>query len=117
MTDFFNEMPQFANLTSCLTVFEAAAPISLSFILALCIAYLYKKTHTDARYSQSFVQIIIIGDVFIFFGMAVGISCRLWFYILDILFTISLSVIIFVFYLFSFGRSGLDKKSLSITFF
>ncbi|TCI70187.1 MULTISPECIES: DUF4956 domain-containing protein [unclassified Exiguobacterium] len=154
MTDFFNEVSQLADVTSRLTVLEAGAAIFLSFILTLCIAYLYKKTHTGARYSQSFVQTIIIMGVtvsvvmivignnvavafglvgafsiirfrsamsdpkdiaFIFFGMAAGISCGLGFYILAILFTISLSVIILVLYLFDFGRGGSDKKRLSIT--
>ncbi|ERG67853.1 DUF4956 domain-containing protein [Exiguobacterium chiriqhucha] len=154
MTDFFNEVSQLADVTSRLTVLEAGAAIFLSFILTLCIAYLYKKTHTGARYSQSFVQTIIIMGVtvsvvmivignnvavafglvgafsiirfrsamsdpkdiaFIFFGMAAGISCGLGFYILAILFTISLSVIILVLYMFDFGRGGSDKKRLSIT--
>lgn len=154
MTDIFNEVRQLADVTSRLTVLEAAAAIFLSFILTLCIAYLYKKTHTGARYSQSFVQTIIIMGVtvsvvmivignnvavafglvgafsiirfrsamsdpkdiaFIFFGMAAGISCGLGFYILAILFTVSLSVIILVLYLFDFGRGGSDKKRLSIT--
>lgn len=154
MTDFFNEVSQLADVTSRLTVLEAGAAIFLSFILTLCIAYLYKKTHTGARYSQSFVQTIIIMGVtvsvvmivignnvavafglvgafsiirfrsamsdpkdiaFIFFGMAAGISCGLGFYILAVLFTISLSVIILVLYLFDFGRGGSDKKRLSIT--
>lgn len=154
MTDFFNEVSQLADVTSRLTVLEAGAAIFLSFILTLCIAYLYKKTHTGARYSQSFVQTIIIMGVtvsvvmivignnvavafglvgafsiirfrsamsdpkdiaFIFFGMAAGISCGLGFYILAVLFTISLSVIILVLYMFDFGRGGSDKKRLSIT--
>ncbi|MFN4213564.1 DUF4956 domain-containing protein [Exiguobacterium sp.] len=154
MTDFFNEVRQLADVTSRLTVLEAAAAIFLSFILTLCIAYLYKRTHTGARYSQSFVQTIIIMGVtvsvvmivignnvavafglvgafsiirfrsamsdpkdiaFIFFGMAAGISCGLGFYILAILFTVSLSVIIIFLYTFDFGRGGSDKKRLSIT--
>lgn len=154
MTDFFNEVRQLADVTSRLTVLEAAAAIFLSFILTLCIAYLYKRTHTGARYSQSFVQTIIIMGVtvsvimivignnvavafglvgafsiirfrsamsdpkdiaFIFFGMAAGISCGLGFYILAILFTVSLSAIILLLYTFDFGRGGSDKKRLSIT--
>ncbi|PPA70266.1 DUF4956 domain-containing protein [Jeotgalibacillus proteolyticus] len=154
MTTLLNEIRQLADVTSRLTVLESFAAIILSFILTTIIAYLYKKTHTGARYSQSFVQTIIIMGVtvsvimivignnvavafglvgafsiirfrsamsdpkdiaFIFFGMAAGISCGLGFYILAIIFTVSLSIIILFLYFIDFGKSGSSKKRLTIT--
>src|SRR5699024_2354944 len=51
------------DLTSKATILEASAAIFLSFILTLIIALVYRRTHTGARYSQSFVQTIIIMGV------------------------------------------------------
>lgn len=136
MTSFFNDLQQLADVTSRVTILEAFAAIFLSFILTLAIAITYRITHTGARYSQSFVQTIIIMGVvvsvimivignniavafglvgafsiirfrsamsdpkdiaFIFFGMAAGITCGLGFYIVAILFTVTLIGIIFFF--------------------
>ncbi|TFE03975.1 DUF4956 domain-containing protein [Jeotgalibacillus salarius] len=60
MEPFLQDVRQLADLTSRLTILESAAAIFLSFFLTLIIAALYKHTHTGARYSQSFVQTIII---------------------------------------------------------
>ena len=129
MTNFWNDLQQLADMTGRVTILEAFAAIFLSFILTIIIATVYRKTHTGARYSQSFVQTIIIMGVvvsvimivignniavafglvgafsiirfrsamsdpkdiaFIFFGMAAGITCGLGYYILAILFTMTL---------------------------
>lgn len=152
--NFLTDIKQLADITSRLTILEAVAAIFLSFILTTIIAVLYKKTHTGARYSQSFVQTIIIMGVtvavvmivignnvavafgmvgafsiirfrsamsdpkdiaFIFFGMATGISCGLGFYILAIIFTVSLSILILILYVLDFGKSATSKKRLTIT--
>ncbi|KMJ59299.1 cell division protein FtsZ [Bacillus sp. LL01] len=52
---------------------------------------------------------------FIFFGMAAGIACGLGFYLLAILFTVSLSILIYILFLFNYGRRGEATKSLKIT--
>ncbi|WP_339147897.1 MULTISPECIES: DUF4956 domain-containing protein [unclassified Sutcliffiella] len=52
---------------------------------------------------------------FIFFGMATGIACGLGFYLLAILFTVSLSILIYILFLFNYGRRGEATKSLKIT--
>ncbi|WP_223701251.1 DUF4956 domain-containing protein [Sutcliffiella deserti] len=51
---------------------------------------------------------------FIFFGMAAGIACGLGFYLLAILFTLSLSILIYVLYLFDYGKKGEATKRLKI---
>lgn len=52
---------------------------------------------------------------FIFFGMAAGIACGLGFYLLAILFTVSLSILIYILFMFNYGRRGEATKSLKIT--
>ncbi|HSI66291.1 MAG TPA: DUF4956 domain-containing protein [Planococcus sp. (in: firmicutes)] len=154
ISTFMNEIRLLADVTSRLTVLEAFAAIFLSFILTTMIAFLYKKTHTGVRYSQSFVQTIIIMGVtvsvvmivignnvavafglvgafsiirfrsamsdpkdiaFIFFGMAAGISSGLGYYILAIIFTVSLSIIILFLYFIDFGKNATSKKRLTLT--
>lgn len=154
MTNFWNDLQQLADLTGRVTILEAFAAIFLSFILTLIIAIVYRKTHTGARYSQSFVQTIIIMGIvvsvimivignniavafglvgafsiirfrsaisdpkdiaFIFFGMAAGITCGLGYYIIAILFTLTLVVIIFVLYATNFGQTASIKKRLILT--
>lgn len=63
MTNFWNDLQQLADITGRLTIMEAFVAIFLSFILTLIIATVYRMTHTGARYSQSFVQTIIIMGV------------------------------------------------------
>ena len=63
MTNFWDDLQQLADLTGRVTILEAFAAIFLSFILTLIIAVVYRRTHTGARYSQSFVQTIVIMGV------------------------------------------------------
>ena len=63
MTNFWSDLQQLADMTGRVTILEAFAAIFLSFILTVIIAIVYKMTHTGARYSQSFVQTIIIMGV------------------------------------------------------
>ncbi|MTD29785.1 DUF4956 domain-containing protein [Planomicrobium sp. YIM 101495] len=63
MDIFLTDLKSLADATSRLTILEAFLAILLSFVCTLVIAFLYKKTHTGARYSQSFVQTIIIMGV------------------------------------------------------
>lgn len=51
---------------------------------------------------------------FIFFGMAAGIACGLGFYLLAVLFTISLSFLILFLHSINYGK-GQDMKRLKIT--
>ncbi|WP_301109042.1 DUF4956 domain-containing protein [Sporosarcina sp.] len=154
MSSFWSDLQQLADITSRVTILEAFFAIALSFVLTLIIAVVYRKTHTGARYSQSFVQTIIIMGVvvsvimivignniavafglvgafsiirfrsamsdpkdiaFIFFGMAAGITSGLGFYLIAILFTVSLVVIIFILYVTNFGQVSNVKKRLTLT--
>lgn len=154
MTEFFNELQQLADVTSRMTLIKAFAAIFLSFLLTMAIAVTYRMTHTGARYSQSFVQTIIIMGVvvsvimivignniavafglvgafsiirfrsamsdpkdiaFIFFGMAAGITAGLGYYMIAILFTVTLIAIIFFLYAINFGQSSQLRKRLTLT--
>lgn len=154
MTDFFDQLQLLADTTSRLTLVEAFLAIVLSFVLTLAIAVTYRLTHTGARYSQSFVQTIIIMGVvvsvimivignniavafglvgafsiirfrsamsdpkdiaFIFFGMAAGITSGLGYYMIAVLFTITLIAIIYFMYTINFGQSSQLRKRLTLT--
>lgn len=65
MTNFFEKIQLLSDTTSRLTLAEAAIAILLSFVLTLAIAVVYRLTHTGARYSQSFVQTIILMGVIV----------------------------------------------------
>src|SRR5690625_3421659 len=52
---------------------------------------------------------------FIFFGMAAWISLGLCFYMIAILFTVTIVLIIFFMYAINFGKTGNVKKRLTIT--
>jgi uncharacterized membrane protein YhiD involved in acid resistance len=52
---------------------------------------------------------------FIFFGMATGIACGLGFYILAILFTLSLSLLIILLYKVDYGQKGQSTRTLRVT--
>ncbi|MCD8509546.1 MAG: DUF4956 domain-containing protein [Bacillus sp. (in: Bacteria)] len=52
---------------------------------------------------------------FIFFGMAAGIACGLGFYLLAAIFTITLSVLIYILYLFNYGKKEGEPRVLKIT--
>ena len=154
MDRFFQEIQLLQDVTSRATILEAFLAIFLSFVLTLFIGFVYRWTHRGARYSQSFVQTIIIMGVvvsiimivignniavafglvgafsiirfrsamsdpkdiaFIFFGMAAGIASGLGFYLLAVLFTFSLSVIIFILHVTDFAKSGTSRKRLRVT--
>lgn len=52
---------------------------------------------------------------FIFFGMAAGIANGLGFYTLSILFTLTLSLLIYFLYVIDYGNKGSGEKTLKIT--
>lgn len=142
------------DLTTRVTLIDGFLAVAVSFILTLIITRVYKMTYKGTRYSQSFVQTVIIMGVvvslimivignniavafglvgafsiirfrsamsdpkdiaFIFFGMSAGIACGLGFYILAVIFTLSLCVLIYVLYLFDYGRKEGEPRTLKIT--
>ncbi|WP_017726132.1 DUF4956 domain-containing protein [Halalkalibacterium ligniniphilum] len=154
MNRIFEEFQYFSDGTTSAAVLEAFAAIFLSFILSLLITFVYKKTFTTGRYSQSFVHTIVIMSVvvsvimivignniavafglvgafsiirfrsamsdpkdiaFIFFGMATGIACGLGFYILAVLFAITLSILIYFLFAINYGRQETQSKTLKVT--
>jgi uncharacterized membrane protein YhiD involved in acid resistance len=156
MDQFNNLLDLFrdADLTTRATLVDGFIAIFLSFILTLIITQVYKLTYKGPRYSQSFVQTVIIMGVvvsiimivignniavafglvgafsiirfrsamsdpkdiaFIFFGMAAGIACGLGFYLLAIIFTFSLSVLIFILYAFNYGKRNGEPRKMRIT--
>ena len=63
MSNFWSDLQSLADQTSQVTILESFLAIFLSFILTVIIASVYRLTHTGARYSQSFVQTIVIMGV------------------------------------------------------
>ncbi|TFD97091.1 DUF4956 domain-containing protein [Jeotgalibacillus sp. R-1-5s-1] len=63
MSTFLSEIQQLADMTGRITILEAFAAIFLSFVLTTIVALIYRFTHNGPRYSQSFVQTIVIMGV------------------------------------------------------
>jgi hypothetical protein len=51
---------EIADLTGTFSMMDVALVVSLSCVLALGIAYVYRETHRNISYSQSFVQTLVI---------------------------------------------------------
>jgi hypothetical protein len=49
-----------SDLTGTFSVMDVALVVSLSCVLAIAIAYVYRSTHRNISYSQSFVQTLVI---------------------------------------------------------
>jgi uncharacterized membrane protein YhiD involved in acid resistance len=49
-----------ADLTGTFSVMDVALVVSLSCVLSIAIAYVYRETHRNISYSQSFVQTLVI---------------------------------------------------------
>ncbi|MGY3715198.1 DUF4956 domain-containing protein [Sutcliffiella cohnii] len=153
MDQILDIMSNYDNTTR-LTLIDGFIAIMLSFILVLIITQVYKMTYKGPRYSQSFVQTVVIMGVvvsiimivignniavafglvgafsiirfrsamsdpkdiaFIFFGMAVGITCGLGFFSLAIAFTFTLCALIFILYLLDYGKKNGNSRTLKIT--
>lgn len=52
---------------------------------------------------------------FIFFGMAAGIACGLGFYVLAVIFTLSLCFLIYLLFAIDYGAKEADERTLRIT--
>src|SRR5687767_11828066 len=50
----------FEDLTGTFSVMDVAIALALSFVLSVMIAWVYRATHRNVSYSQSFVQTLII---------------------------------------------------------
>jgi hypothetical protein len=60
--DFLND---FNDLTGEFSYFDVAVSLLLSFVLSCTIGFVYRKTHRNVSYSQSYVQTMIIMGVII----------------------------------------------------
>ena len=50
----------FQDLSGTFTAFDVAIALSLSFVLASIIGWVYRHTHRNVSYSQSYVQTLVI---------------------------------------------------------
>lgn len=61
------------DLSGTFSVFDVAMTLALSFILSAAIGWVYKRTHRNVSYSQSYVQtLVIIGMVVAVIMLVVG---------------------------------------------
>jgi len=132
-----------SDMSTGLTLAKALIALLLSLVLCTIISLVYKVTHSGRRYSQTFMQTIIIMGVvvslimmvignnvavafglvgafsiirfrtamndpkdiaIIFFSMAVGIACGLGYYMVAVLFAISVCFIIYLLSKLNFGH-------------
>ncbi|WP_271799393.1 DUF4956 domain-containing protein [Dietzia maris] len=61
------------DLSGTFTAFDVAASLTLSFVLASLIGWVYRYTHQNVSYSQSYVQtLVIVGMVIALIMLVVG---------------------------------------------
>lgn len=48
------------DLSGTFTAFDVAASLTLAFILSSAIGWVYRRTHRNVSYSQSYVQTLVI---------------------------------------------------------
>ena len=61
------------DLSGTFTAFDVAASLTLSFVLASLIGWVYRYTHQNVSYSQSYVQtLVIVGMVIAMIMLVVG---------------------------------------------
>jgi hypothetical protein len=61
------------DLSGTFSVFDVAMTLALSFVLSAAIGWVYKRTHRNISYSQSYVQtLVIIGMIVAVIMLVVG---------------------------------------------
>jgi uncharacterized protein YqhQ len=60
MDRFVSELARFKDVTSAFTLMDVALALSLSFVLASCMAWIYRSTHRGTSYAQSFAQTLVM---------------------------------------------------------
>ena len=63
MDELIKEALAFKDLTDTFSLWEALISMSLSFVLALAVGWIYRITHESPSYSKSFVQTLVIMGV------------------------------------------------------
>jgi len=71
MDELLREIKQFSDLTSTFTLMDVAVVFGLSFVLALCLGFVYRVTHRGVSYSQSFVHTLVIMCIVVGFLMLI----------------------------------------------
>jgi uncharacterized membrane protein YhiD involved in acid resistance len=63
----------FQDLSGTFSTFDIAASLILSFVLSACIGWVYRATHRNVSYSQSYVQtLVILGMIIALIMLVVG---------------------------------------------
>ena len=60
MDQFLKEMQKLKDMTGVFSMWDVAAALTLSFILSLVVAKVYKETHRGISYSQSYVHTVVL---------------------------------------------------------
>jgi uncharacterized membrane protein YhiD involved in acid resistance len=65
--------PGFQDLSGTFSTFDIAASLILSFVLSSCIGWVYRATHRNVSYSQSYVQtLVLLGMIISLIMLVVG---------------------------------------------
>ena len=65
--------PGFQDLSGTFSTFDIAAALILSFVLSSCIGWVYRATHRNVSYSQSYVQtLVLLGMIISLIMLVVG---------------------------------------------
>ncbi|GIH06157.1 DUF4956 domain-containing protein [Rhizocola hellebori] len=141
------------DLTGTFSVTDIVVALCLSFVLSAAIGWVYRATHRNVSYSQSYVQtLVILGmlialimlvvgsniarafalvgalsvvrfrnaiketrDVgFIFLVMGVGMAAGTRFYLLAIVATVTICLVIFVMYRFSWFQLNVQRQVVKV---
>jgi len=60
MDELLKEMEKLKDMTTAFSTWDVVMALTLSFVLALIVAKVYKETHRGISYSQSFVHTVVL---------------------------------------------------------
>jgi uncharacterized membrane protein YhiD involved in acid resistance len=73
MGELIKEMERYGDLSTSFTLLDVAMVFFLSFILSLCVGWVYRATHRGVSYSQTFVHtLVLFGTVVAFIMLIIG---------------------------------------------
>ncbi len=73
MGELIKEMERYGDLSTSFTLLDVATVFFLSFILSLCVGWVYRATHRGVSYSQTYVHtLVLFGTVVAFIMLIIG---------------------------------------------
>jgi uncharacterized membrane protein YhiD involved in acid resistance len=73
MGELIKEMERYGDLSTSFTLLDVAMVFFLSFVLSLCVGWVYRATHRGVSYSQTYVHtLVLFGTVVAFIMLIIG---------------------------------------------